>query len=615
MAYKQPVGVSAAVLGNEPNVGVKGLRSRQDRTDAVHVLENPQDTMTQADKQSNAWGSEDEAELTRKFNNWKAARARQHQERNNVLNLKDSIKAIMVVVLFRGLLHKTGLSVRRIGIPIAAFLVFRGLLGMKAPQKTFPPNDVPYIPFLGQIKTISMMLSEGAALMQVRRGKARNFTSDEMCVIGIPREITLMDPRDREYVLKTNWKNYLKNNADGTGFQQAFAEVMGRGIFAVDGDEWQDHRKVASHMFSANGLRNKMESSFTAHGKKLVGLLEGKAEAGTILDFQDVMSSLTFDTISDIAFGVEPGALEAGIINGKKIDFLMRFDRIQVNSVLRLLLPPIIWKTLRYLNLGFERTIREDAEILESAIKEMIWKRRASQNFESADDLLAMYVRTGRSSGKMYMMDDDYLMETVLNFMVAGRDTTSCTLTNLFKLISLNPEVETKMLEELDSVVGKGNAVSWEHIRDLRYSGAVFNETLRLYPPVAADFRSALQDDILPSGIHIEASHRVTILNAAIGRDPHLWNEPDRFMPERWLQDGKATRRPDEYVFPVFWGGPRLCLGKDMARLETLSIAYGLLSKYRIEVLPHSEKPVNGPVQFYEKGLPVRIHLRASGMI
>lgn len=609
-AYKQPVGVNASILGNEPNIGVKGLRFRaRTDSDAMHTFENPQDT-SQQDKQSKTWGSEDDAELTRKFNNWKAARARQHKDRNRMINLKDIAKVAIITMVFRGLLHKAGLSVRRFGVPIVAFLFFRGLFAMKAPAKTFKPNGVPYIPFFGQVKTIYMVLTEGGALMQVRRAKEQNFVSDEMCVFGNPRDITLMDPRDREHMLKTNWKNYVKNNVDGSGFQEAFAEVMGRGIFAVDGDEWQDHRKVASHMFSANGLRNKMESSFTSHGKKLVELLENKAKAGTVLDFQDVMASLTFETICDIAFGDEPGALEAGVVAGKKTDFLLRFDRIQQNSVLRLLLPPIIWKTLRYLNLGFERNIREDAVALEREVRGMIAKRRASPDFENADDLLAMYVRTGRSSGKSYMMDDDYLMETVLNFMVAGRDTTSCTLTNMFKLIALNPEVEAKMLEELDSVVGKGNSVAWEHIRDLKYCGAVFNETLRFYPPVAADFRNAVKDDVLPSGIHIEAGQRVTILNAAIGRDPHLWDEPDRFIPERWLLEGKATRRPDEYIYPVFWGGPRLCLGKDMARLETLSIAYAILSKYRIEVLPHSEKPVNGPVQFYEHGLPAKIHLR-----
>ena len=113
------------------------------------------------------------------------------------------------------------------------------------------------------------------------------------------------------------------------------------------------------------------------------------------------------------------------------------------------------------------------------------------------------------------------------------------------------------MLAELDSVVGRGNAVGWDQLRELRYCGAVFNETLRMYPPVAIDGRVALQDDILPSGIRVEAGQRVSMANSAIGRDVNLWQDADSFTPERWLQENKPTRRPDEYVFPVFWGGPR----------------------------------------------------------
>ena len=217
---------------------------------------------------------------------------------------------------------------------------------------------------------------------------------------------------------------------------------------------------------------------------------------------------------------------------------------------------------MRFLNLGSERVLREDAVEINKYVLNIIHKRKQGGDFENSDDLLSMYVKTGKASGKNYMMEDGYLLDAILNFMIAGRDTTSCTLTNLFKLLPTNPEVELKMLEELNRVVGQGNAVSWDHMRELRYCGAVFNEVLRMYPPVGGDSRFALQDDVMPSGIHIQAGQRVSIPNIAIGRDPHLWEEPDKFNPDRWIQVGKPTRRPDEYIFPVFWGGPRLCLGK-----------------------------------------------------
>ena len=249
--------------------------------------------------------------------------------------------------------------------------------------------------------------------------------------------------------------------------------------------------------------------------------------------------------------------MEAGLLRGQKIDFLVRFDRVQQLSSLRFIIPNFIWKTMRFLNIGHERVLREDAVFLTDYVKNIINSRRAKGDFETADDLLAMYVRTGKSTGKAYMLEEGYLVDAILNFMIAGRDTTSCTLTNMFKLLPTTPGVEQKMLDELDRVVGRGHAVSWDHMRELRYCGAVFNEVLRMYPPVPGDGRTVVKDDILPSGIPVYSNQRVTMLNAAIGRDANLWENPDSFLPERWLQEGKPTRRPDEYVFPVFWGGPR----------------------------------------------------------
>ena len=112
--------------------------------------------------------------------------------------------------------------------------------------------------------------------------------------------------------------------------------------------------------------------------------------------------------------------MDAGITQGQKIDFLVRFDRVQQNSVLRFILPNVIWKTMRYLNIGSERMLREDAVELRNYVTNIIQKRRANGELDNADDLLALYVRTAKNSGKAYMMEDDYLIDAIMNFMVAG---------------------------------------------------------------------------------------------------------------------------------------------------------------------------------------------------
>lgn len=180
-------------------------------------------------------------------------------------------------------------------------------------------------------------------------------------------------------------------------------------------------------------------------------------------------------------------------------------------------------------------------------------------------------------------------------------------------MLSTHPEVASRMIEELRRVVGGNeNHVSWDHIQDLPYCGAVFNESLRLFPPVSANFRICNETCTLPSGLTLPKGCRVALPISAIGRDPKLWDRPEEFLPERWLDKedpSKPVRRPDEFILPFFWGGPRICLGKDMARLEVISTAHTILtSGLRFHVLPQQNEKIKiGPVQFYECGVLVKL--------
>lgn len=154
------------------------------------------------------------------------------------------------------------------------------------------------------------------------------------------------------------------------------------------------------------------------------------------------------------------------------------------------------------------------------------------------------------------------------------QDTTSATLSHTFNYLAENPSVERRLIQSMRSAL-KGD-VTWDNSRCVPYADAVFNETLRLAPPVGSDMRVAKEDDVLPSGVKVVKGEQLILCNMAIGLDPALWSSPREYRPERWIAHDEATgeelpvRRVDEYVHPVFLGGRRLCLGKDMARFETV---------------------------------------------
>lgn len=457
------------------------------------------------------------------------------------------------------------------------------------------------LPIIGDLPLVLYASTTSISCLILEMARRIDFAT---CQISMPtmRVVFIQDERDRLHVLKTNWQNYTKNlQGDQSGIDEVFYELLGRGIFAVDGEEWRDHRKIASHMFSLASLQGKMETVMRAHANQFACVL--KSTSGCAFDLQEWFQCTTFDTLCEICFGESPGGLEESA-KGHKPRFLTAFDTAQCLSALRSSQIPVVWKTMRMFNLGAERKVTESIKIVHDHLQDVV-DRTKKYGGENAD-LLSLYVRFSKTLGLDYIAEDAYLKDVALSFILAGRDTTACTLVNWIKLVSTHPEVEQRLVKEFDDVL-QGREPTAELLSRCNYADAVFNEVLRMYPPVPVDFRICNESDTWPSGTRVERGDKCAIANIAIGRNPKHWANPDDFIPERWLPksgdgDGRV-KRPDEYLFPVFWGGKRLCLGKDMARLEVKMFTAVLHKQFAFHVAPHREMYVNGPVMFYQDPL------------
>jgi len=172
---------------------------------------------------------------------------------------------------------------------------------------------------------------------------------------------------------------------------------------------------------------------------------------------------------------------------------------------------------------------------------------------------------------------DSYLRDVIMNFMIAGRDTTANALTWTFHLLSQHPECLAKMREELAGLgLKSGDAPTWENLKAMKYTEAVIKETLRLYPSVPRDPKMAVRDDTLPDGTVVRAGQFVVYLPHSQGRLNSLWGkeagfpyDAEVFYPDRWMDE---SFRPNNFYYPVFQAGPRTCLGKDMALLEAKTL-------------------------------------------
>jgi cytochrome P450 len=204
---------------------------------------------------------------------------------------------------------------------------------------------------------------------------------------------------------------------------------------------------------------------------------------------------------------------------------------------------------------------------------------------------------------------DALLEDLVLNFLIAGRDTTAQAMAWCLWNILQHPEVERRILEEAESVCSEG-ALAYEHMAKLDYLQAVISESLRLFPSVPIELKYTLADDTLPNGTFVPRGTTMAYSAYCMGRSAKLWGpDAEQFRPERWL----AMQGPvDAYAYPVFHAGPRECLGKRLAMVEMKALLLRVLRtvKLSLAVSPEEIRPDLQVTLGMSTGLPCHVARR-----
>ncbi|XP_020215443.1 cytochrome P450 94C1 [Cajanus cajan] len=406
------------------------------------------------------------------------------------------------------------------------------------------------------------------------------------------------NPDNVEHILKTNFQNYPK----GKPFSAILGDLLGKGIFNVDGESWKFQRKMASLELGSVAIRSyAMELVNQEIQTRLVPFMESKTTANAVFDLQDILRRFSFDNICKFSFGLDPGCLLPAL---PVSDLAVAFDLASKLSAERAMTAsPFVWKAKRFLNVGSEKRLRRAIGVVNDVAKEMIRQRREmGSNFNARNDLLSRF---------MGSIDDDvYLRDIVVSFLLAGRDTIASGLTGFFSLLSGSPDVEALIREEMGRVVGPAQEFpSFEQLREMHYLSAAIHESMRLFPPIQFDSKYASEDDVLPDGTFVRKGSRVTYHPYAMGRMERIWG-PDclDFRPERWLRDGVFVPACP-FKYPVFQAGVRVCLGKDLALMEMKSVAAALVRRFDIRVAEPAQEPRFAPglTATLRGGLAVRV--------
>lgn len=418
--------------------------------------------------------------------------------------------------------------------------------------------------------------------------------SYSMKIPGTPPGIIVSRPELFEDILKTQFESFDR----GPFFRDILGDLIGQsGIFGADGAQWVHQRKTSSHLFTMNALREALNTTVRSHFPVLLSVLS--RSDGEVIDLARLFSRFTIDTFAEIGFGTELQSLASQ----EEHPFVAALDGAQQIVFLRFLRPPWLWKTLRWIYMGRERSLKQHIRVIDETIVGIIVQTLKNRTNgltpgKKKPTLISMFLDQQSAEH----VDPTFLRDIVVNFLIAGRDTMAQALSWCVYALTQHPTVEKKLRQELQTKLpelwtGQADPQMMAQVNRLVYLDAVVKETLRLYPSVPANVKHANRDTVLCDGTFVQAGTCVTVSAYVLGRSESVWgSDAKQFRPERWIDSETGKIVPvSPFKFNAFSSGPRKCIGVALANSEIKLVLATVLRRFRLELAPEQQPVVYVP--------------------
>ncbi|KAF9488012.1 cytochrome P450 monooxygenase pc-2 [Pleurotus eryngii] len=402
------------------------------------------------------------------------------------------------------------------------------------------------------------------------------------------------EPQYIKAILATQFDDFEKGPIT---FSQ-MGTLLGTGVFNSDGDRWKFHRSMTRPFFSKDRISD--FDVFGRHADDALTQTKARLAAGYPIDFQDMVSRFTLDSATEFLFGQDVRSLSAGLpypsssplsITSSNDShpanvFATAFTEGQNVTSLRQRYG-INWPLFEWNDRVLpHKTIVN--RFVDPIISAAIAKHKArvavgdvaeSKEVQEEETLLDYLVKITQ--------DHQTLQDEILNIMIAGRDTTACTLTFAVYMLAENPHVLKRVREEILEVVGPSRQPTHDDLRGMKYLRAFINETLRLYPAVPFNARASRHATLLPAKAPGQKPFYIPPMTTAVysvflmHRRTDLWgSDALKFDPDRFLDDRVEYITKNPFIFLPFNGGPRICLGQQFAYHESSFFLIRLLQRF-----------------------------------
>lgn len=349
------------------------------------------------------------------------------------------------------------------------------------------------------------------------------------------------NPRHAQHVLRENHQNYVKGQAI-----KRVAMLLGNGLMASEGEFWKTQRRMIQPAFHRAAV-DALTTVIAASNAALLAKWEDAARRKGSVNVSHDVSGMVLDVVLTSTFGAD-------------------YERVAPHFNI------LSEESAR--NLEFAQAFRP----LEKIILQLAAQRRKEKT--TATDILGMLMEA-RDQKSGQAMSDRQLVNEIKTLIVAGHETTASTLSWTWYLLSQHPEAEEKLSGELYNLP-TSNLPKLDDLPKFSYTRQVIDEAMRLYPPGWLLTRKARNEDHLGDYL-VPASTEIYISPYFIQRNPNLWEEPDRFNPDRFDRDHSQDRPP--LAMLPFSAGPRNCIGEAFARVEMQIHLMTIASRIRLHAV------------------------------
>ncbi|XP_065909836.1 cytochrome P450 3A24-like isoform X2 [Dysidea avara] len=382
---------------------------------------------------------------------------------------------------------------------------------------------------------------------------------------------------------------------------QTISYIVHKGLLTTKGDHWRRSRKILSPTFSTLKLKI-MAPIMQDCSDHMMQRFTESCDSGIAVDVFSWYGNYTMDVLLSTSLGAssedmgEHGALVAAVANAMAAQ--------QTGSALNALTTRVLFSNFPWL-LPFIRYFNQKSpyglswQYMEVTAKKLVQERRSHGNKGKRKDILELilaaredeegFAKTPNKNTTKGLHDSE-IVAHITHFFIAGYETTSTCLAYTSYLLALNQDKQDELYREIEQFYNENpTATTYEACQGVQYLDMVLCESLRFYPPVSRSARVA-GETVIINGVTIPKGAVVEVPIELTHRNPELWPDPDKFIPERFLPGEKEKRHPCAFI--PFGGGPRNCIGLRFAMLEAKMLLVPIIRQMKFVACADTEIPL-----------------------